>query len=100
MLLNHHVNLLVAHNSLQMSARIDANICLPLVQIEEALTSFSMTFKDLEGPYKRYLVLRARRASGIGSKTPTDDFSSSGILKRSSRSHGSAIAVIKVPYAV
>ncbi|EJT78710.1 hypothetical protein GGTG_03808 [Gaeumannomyces tritici R3-111a-1] len=84
-----------AIRSLQTSAQLDTNQQLSGPQLEQILTALSPAFADPEQAYKHHLLLRKRRASGMGTRTSTNPFWLSPTLAQWSSSRGSSLAVIK-----
>ncbi len=84
-----------AIRSLQTSARLDTNQPLSGPQLEHILTTFSAAFADPEKAYKHHLLLRKRRASGMGIKASTNPFWLSPTLTQWSSSRDSSLAIIK-----
>ncbi|KAL8385526.1 hypothetical protein RB599_007402 [Gaeumannomyces hyphopodioides] len=81
--------------SLQTSAQLDTNQRLSGPQLEQILAALSPAFADPEKAYKHHLLLRRRRASGMGTKTSTNPFWLSPMLTRWSSSRGSSVVIIK-----
>ncbi|KAK7408041.1 hypothetical protein QQX98_009814 [Neonectria punicea] len=82
-------------HSIQSSAQLNTNQQLSDLQLSQVLSTFSLTFEDPEKCYKTHLLLRKRRASGMGANTSTNKFWLSPKLSRWSSSHDSAVVLIK-----
>lgn len=85
-------------HSIQTSAQIDTNQPLSSRQLSEVLSQFSIAYREPDQCYEHHLLLRNRRATGIGVKTSTNQFWLSPNLRTFSSSHYSAMVVLKGIY--
>lgn len=88
-------NIDTAIHAVQTSAQLNTNQQLSELQLSQALSTFSQSFEDPDKCYKHHLLLRNRRASGMGAKKSTNQFWLSPKLAKWSSSPGSSLTILK-----
>lgn len=89
-----------AYQSIQMSAHVDTNDRLSDLQVSQALSAFSSSFRDPYEGYQRQLLLRKRRAVGIATGAQTNEFWMSADLKHFATSHDSGMVIVRGPFSL
>ncbi|KAM7211277.1 hypothetical protein V8F06_013334 [Rhypophila decipiens] len=85
-----------ARRALQAGALLDTNQQLSSPQLDQILSTLSLSFQDPDQVYKHHLFLLNRRATtGWRQGTATNSFWLSPQLKRWSSTNGSALVIVK-----